>query len=314
MIVETQDSTSIAIVMPYEDLPCLIHMYIYHVTSCQPQITGVLLCSHQLRGDNNDSSDMEFFRRWCNPSKAGTDGHTMDTALSRLINPRQCISCLEEKPFTDYFFLSEQCRSRHSAGTCTACVTAWIRNTLQESGTSIACPQCPQELSYRTIQKYADRATFERYEMLLLTGLLGTEPTFVWCAHGCGSGQSHPGGAAEPILTCHHCRRQTCVVHDLPWHPGLTCGQFDELLRREERRAQERQASGERRQALLLQRARDDEASREEVRNRTKPCPKCHFDIEKHGGCDHMHCKHIDSGLEMSGSRRKKDDVLTDLF
>ncbi|KAI1128199.1 hypothetical protein F5Y10DRAFT_179608 [Nemania abortiva] len=41
----------------------------------------------------------------------------------------------------------------------------------------------------------------------------------------------------------------------------------------------------------LLQRERDDAASRDLVRKITMPCPKCKFDIQKKGGCDHMTCK-----------------------
>ncbi|KAI0539422.1 hypothetical protein GGR58DRAFT_512448 [Xylaria digitata] len=174
----------------------------------------------------------------------------------QLSTSRQCISCLEEK-----------LESEHQPDTCAQCVRVWIQRSIENQGIHITCPQCPSELEYSAIKELADEATFQRYETLVFNRLLEQDPTFVWCAHACGSGQLHPTGSYEPIMTCHHCRKQTCVIHGLPWHSGLTCRQFDNSQ------------------------AKDDQASRDLVRGNTKPCPRCRFDIEKAGGCDMMTCK-----------------------
>ncbi|KAI0972964.1 hypothetical protein F4678DRAFT_427463 [Xylaria arbuscula] len=211
--------------------------------------------------------------------------------------PLQCTSCLEWKPETDYRLATSQCRRGHAPRTCTACFRTWIQRSLEDRGTRITCVQCPSELDYFAIKEIADEATFERYETLLLNRLLEQDPRFVWCAHACGSGQSHPAGADEPILTCHNCFRKTCVVHQLPWHPGLTCLEFDQLVAvgemSQSQNTSQEQSLEEQRNQVLLQRARDDEASRELVSRSSKPCPRCHFDIQKAGGCDMMTCEFL---------------------
>ncbi|KAI0512887.1 hypothetical protein F5B22DRAFT_637481 [Xylaria bambusicola] len=214
--------------------------------------------------------------------------------LSRAASLVQCVSCLEDKFAGQFAYTTRRCASRHPASTCISCIETWIQHSLEEGGTRVTCPQCPTELGYSAIRKFADRATFEEYEMRQLTSLLDGDQSFVWCSRGCGSGQWHPAGVDEPILTCHHCHQQTCVVHRLPWHTGLTCGQFDAALWAQEESghgAQEQLSAEQRPHALLLQRAREDEASRDVVRRTSKQCPSCHFDIAKIGGCDHMHCQ-----------------------
>ncbi|KAI1745528.1 hypothetical protein F4680DRAFT_105561 [Xylaria scruposa] len=222
---------------------------------------------------------------------------------------RQCVSCLEEKPKTEYKSTTSRCRNQHRPGMCTQCVTMWVQRSVDERGTRITCPQCPLELDYFEIKEVADEATFRRYETLVLSRLLEQESTFEWCAHACGSGQLHPAAADEPIMTCHNCKKRTCVVHKLPWHPGVTCREFDELLAQAEEsgqsqhkkitslESQERLLEEQRAQAAfesVLQRAKDEAASREEARRMSKPCPKCQFDIEKDGGCDKMTCSKCD--------------------
>ncbi|KAI0454444.1 hypothetical protein F5B21DRAFT_238027 [Xylaria acuta] len=216
---------------------------------------------------------------------------------------RQCISCLEEKPTTEYKSATPRCRREHGPGMCTQCVTMWIRRSVDEQGTRITCPQCPLELDYFEIEEAADEATFRRYETLVLFRLLEEDTHFEWCAHACGSGQLHPAAVDEPIMTCHHCNKRTCVVHQLPWHSGVTCRQFDGLLGRGRRgrdkgaaslRFQEQQLEEQSAQAALeaaIQTARDERASQEEVRRTSKSCPKCKFDIQKIGGCDKMTCR-----------------------
>ncbi len=219
----------------------------------------------------------------------------MGAGSSSTQRPRQCLICLEEKSKTEYRTTTPRCGGAHTPDVCIACVRHWIRRSLEVRGTRIACPQCPAELDHFAVKELADTATFERYEKMVLNRLLEQDPSFVWCAQGCGSGQSHPAGSGEPIMTCHHCHRQTCVAHKLPWHPGLTCRQFDELLSTERQAGlgPQGQSVPEQTAQALLQRARDDAASRELVGRTSKPCPSCHFDIQKDGGCDMMTCKYL---------------------
>lgn len=208
----------------------------------------------------------------------------------RIVKKIECITCLTRKPNKEYTLLTPPCIGEHKAEVCTDCVRKWIQLSLEGGGTRITCPQCLSELGFFTIKRLADAALFQKFETRTLHGLLEQDPAFVWCAHACGSGQSHRGGRGEPVMTCHHCGALTCVNHRIPWHSGLTCDQFDESLRLPPPGQREREQKQEQDR---LQRARDDAASREVVRKDTKACPQCRFDIQKDGGCDHMTCECI---------------------
>lgn len=70
----------------------------------------------------------------------------------------------------------------------------------------MTCSQCDATLEYDEVQALADRETFERYDRLLLGLLVDAEPNFIWCSHGCGSGQVCLFGAEEPISElCFEC-------------------------------------------------------------------------------------------------------------
>lgn len=101
-------------------------------------------------------------------------------------------------------------------------------------------------------------------------------PGFKTCrAPGCRSGQIHWEGKAQPIMTCNGCGHKTCVMHDVEWHAGMTCTEWDE-------------------QASLAQARRPEQAANEEyLAAETKPCPNpaCARPIEKNGGCQHMTCE-----------------------
>ncbi|CAF3340106.1 unnamed protein product [Rotaria socialis] len=83
---------------------------------------------------------------------------------------------------------------------------------------------------------------------------------FIWCAHEeCGSGQFHIlGQTASPIVTCVLCKRQTCSIHHMKWHKGVTCEEYDR--------------------------------QQEELKKIDKQCPKCQFINEKNPDTDRTIC------------------------
>lgn len=97
------------------------------------------------------------------------------------------------------------------------------------------------------------------------------------CAAGCGSGQIHLGGIDQPIVKCGSCGSQTCFLHKVPWHTGMTCDEWAGLV---EPASQAGRPSGE----TLFQRAQELRATKETINRTTKPCPKCGCNIEKNGG------------------------------
>ncbi|KAL7819223.1 hypothetical protein V8C44DRAFT_317345 [Trichoderma aethiopicum] len=53
---------------------------------------------------------------------------------------------------------------------------------------------------------------------------------FFWCTSDCGSGQIHESGHELPIVICLHCSHRSCFRHNVAWHQGLTCDEYDQLL------------------------------------------------------------------------------------
>lgn len=93
----------------------------------------------------------------------------------------------------------------------------------------------------------------------------------------CDHGHVHDDeGANNNIWLCQipTCGARICTVHDVPFHTGETCAQYDE------RKANEDHGSV-------------DPATKAELAKYSKPCPnlECGIPIEKHSGCDHMTCK-----------------------
>ncbi|CAG8662918.1 28071_t:CDS:2 [Dentiscutata erythropus] len=69
-------------------------------------------------------------------------------------------------------------------------------------------------------------------------------------------------------MTCPKCGSKACFTHDVPWHEGLTCSEYDQRKNNEQ-----------------------EVATHNYLLKETKPCPNCGVHIVKNGGCDHMTCK-----------------------
>ncbi|KAN0112544.1 hypothetical protein V8E51_005495 [Hyaloscypha variabilis] len=97
----------------------------------------------------------------------------------------------------------------------------------------IICPICCLDrksclLPAESIRKYADQATWERHKSLVARHAMQANPNFVWCL----SGRCEWGGVHDPKserFTCPACNFQTCFKHQVPWHEGITCRQYDGL-------------------------------------------------------------------------------------
>ncbi len=182
-----------------------------------------------------------------------------------------CVVCMEKKELFALACGHEFCRT---------CIQYHIEAEINGKAAAIKVfclaprSSCGKELGFEEIRKFAARAVFERFDMLLLRKELARDPHFIWCSNvRCGSGQVHDGGQGEgphmevPIMTCGGCRQKMCAYHQVAWHNGVTCDMFDA------------DAANDGRRATQVYLARN-----------TKPCPSCKTDIEKRDGCDHMTC------------------------
>ncbi|KAL2060168.1 hypothetical protein VTL71DRAFT_9563 [Oculimacula yallundae] len=203
----------------------------------------------------------------------------------------------------------------HEPSVCSDCVCEYLEHELSNNvWNRIECPECAVLLEYDDIKRLANAGTF--------SSALASDDNFVWCRQ-CEFGQSHEGGAGQPIVRCMQCGSRSCFHHSVPWHDRLTCEEYDEMLRdpdgfegavdkanEEVARAREKQENEEarrnekreqkRRRAQIQQERQDikkrlenETLSLAEVAATSKRCPECTQPIELIEGCSHMTCKFL---------------------
>jgi hypothetical protein len=163
-------------------------------------------------------------------------------------------------------------RCRHKGSTCKDCLGQWISSSL---GTStwerLKCTECAELLAFSDVKRYASKPDFDRYDGLVTRASLESIHNFRWClSTRCESGQIHDPACAR--FKCVACKARHCVHHNVPWHSGETCDEYDRRNRR---------------------RRKDDKASETVIRKTTRVCPKCKQAVYKTAGCNHITCKSI---------------------
>jgi len=134
-----------------------------------------------------------------------------------------------------------------------------------------SCPDCNAKLSISDVQRFGTAAQVETFDARLTKIYMQSLDEYRQCLRpGCGDGQIHDGGAENPLVICKSCRFKTCFTHNIPFHEGMTCTQYDVHVR---------------------QRDKAMKKSEKFVKKNCKSCPGCKFDIMKNGGCDHMTCR-----------------------
>ena len=183
---------------------------------------------------------------------------------------RSCTICLESKSLINFeIHYNDECK--HPLRTiCDNCMYEYIQN-IWNVNTDIQCPECSVLLSHSAIKQilfnYGDTILYERFTKFDLEKSLENNPEFIWCAHGCGSGQLNEGGPMNNPVQCVNCHHLTCFNHRGRWHDGMTCQEYD-----------------------LPRNDGQKHASERWIDSHTKKCPKCPAHIEKNQGCDHMTC------------------------
>lgn len=152
-----------------------------------------------------------------------------------LNGPTECIACLERLSPSSFPTqrIASACdhspRDKRNSHICISCLATHLDVQLRESGpTRFTCPICNASLTHSELKQWASRQTFARIDLLQARNTLSSDPNFVWCSNPrCGAGQVHTTGSACPIVTCRSCKTRTCFNHQIQWHEGLTCHEFD---------------------------------------------------------------------------------------
>lgn len=153
------------------------------------------------------------------------------TARSAVAGDLECVVCADTKHVDAFPRFSITATCAHPPSTCLDCIQLSIESDLSSKlWTEIRCPECREPLEYADIQRYANKQTFTKYETITLRAAMSEAKNFVWCTSGCGSGQIHESGSAQPIVTCLHCSHRSCFHHNVAWHETLSCDEYDQLL------------------------------------------------------------------------------------
>lgn len=113
------------------------------------------------------------------------------------------------------------------------------------------------------------------YVEYMRTYRLSKQRDFFWCRQpACGSGQVHLSGVSSPRMTCDRCKKDTCVICDIPYHDFSSCEQARELDK-----------------VLPTANLQDGMESAKLISAITKNCPRCKVPILKDEGCNEMNCE-----------------------
>ncbi|KAI9875805.1 MAG: hypothetical protein M1830_007961 [Pleopsidium flavum] len=173
----------------------------------------------------------------------------------------------------------------HGGNTCRACISASITSDIEgKFFDNVGCPNCRASWDRYYIGLYATEAIMMRYETMGMLKVVEAMPNFLWClSPDCNSGQINQAGDAEPIVTCVACGFKMCFTHQIAWHSGLTCTQYDAP-------SGTTNAPVETTNDTRARTTKEEQETAAKLQGMTKPCPRCGVRIQKSGGCEHMTC------------------------
>ncbi|XP_003572260.1 LOW QUALITY PROTEIN: E3 ubiquitin-protein ligase RNF144B-like [Brachypodium distachyon] len=163
---------------------------------------------------------------------------------------------------------------------CGACLSGHVRAKVDAgAGAAVRCPDasCAGALDPELCHGTLPADLFVRWCAALCESMfLGARRTYYLfrdCSEMMVADDEDEG--SEDCVTqteCQVCRRLFCARCGVPWHAGVSCGEFQRLD----------VGSARRRTLLLMETAREC---------KWKRCPRCRFYVEKAVGCLHIVCR-----------------------
>ncbi|KAI0508518.1 hypothetical protein F5B22DRAFT_638725 [Xylaria bambusicola] len=181
-----------------------------------------------------------------------------------------CSICADEKRVSEmpaHGRITGNCQ--HKATACKDCVSQWITSSMESvAWDRLRCPECPQMLEFKDVENFATKDIFTNYDRLATKAVLESVKGFRWCLNPkCNAGEIFPSTCQK--AKCHVCQNVTCARHNIPWHRGETCDQYDKRTRAQQKSAR---------------------LSEKHIKKIARPCPGCKKNINKYAGCDHVTC------------------------
>lgn len=165
---------------------------------------------------------------------------------------------------------------------CIDCIENFLKVNIKDRKLSLKCPDinCKLKLDYNTIKLIATTETFELYEKYLLENTLAKDKKCKFCPRpDCGMAMYSLGN--NPMLTCPKCNLKFCFdCYTDKWHDGVTCKNYKKWKKENDN----------------VDISFDTYIKKKKV----KKCPNCKVNIEKNGGCNHMHCRNCNHHFNWS--------------
>ncbi|XP_051868165.1 E3 ubiquitin-protein ligase parkin isoform X2 [Pristis pectinata] len=268
---------------------CYHSFYVYCKTVCKAVQPGKLRVRCSTCQQGTLTLTTEFYFKCGNHPTSESD----TSVILNLITPnRQNVPCITCTDTVDPVLVFP-CVERHAI--CLDCFHLYCVTRLNdrqfihdpEHGYSLPCVAGCQDSLIKEVHHFRILGSdqYDRYQhygaeecVLHMGGVLCPRP-------GCGAGLLPDGGL----------RRIECLLQS-----GLGCGFVfcreckEEYHEGECSRLHVTAAAVSQQDYVVneqaAQRARWEEASKQAIKETTKPCPKCHVPVEKNGGCMHMKC------------------------
>ncbi|KAJ5072679.1 e3 ubiquitin-protein ligase ari5-related [Anaeramoeba ignava] len=177
-----------------------------------------------------------------------------------------CLICFEDIDPKTSFSL----RCRHPI--CLDCWKDYLTTKIKDGNVNnIICPihQCYELVHEKLIKKIVSTEMFSKYQWFLAKSFVEDNPSIKWCpAPGCGKAVNSSMITRGSNVQC-SCGYRFCFKCSGEAHSPSTCEQY----------------------ATWNKKCQDDSETYNWLLANTKPCPKCHTQIEKNGGCNHMTCR-----------------------
>jgi hypothetical protein len=172
-----------------------------------------------------------------------------------------CSICLENHPLEEIFAISS-CQQKHRfcASSLKSFATCQINDGILEYRCPLSSEGCNGLIAENELQVLLDAEVFEKYSRFKAMKQNTNYRECPKCA------TPVVGNPQSSHMVCISCQEQFCFFHSNA-HPGRTCEDYN------------------------ASQARSEMQSKALIKSLTVPCPNCHIETEKSGGCNHMTCR-----------------------
>ncbi|KAK8584933.1 hypothetical protein V6N13_138876 [Hibiscus sabdariffa] len=180
---------------------------------------------------------------------------------------------------------------------CVDCISTYVKTRLEQHITIIMCPgeDCGVLLELEACRPWLPKEVIDRWEDLLCEELLCATAGRLYCPFKECSVLLLNDSQGEVIAEteCPNCHRLFCAQCNVPWHPGMSCEEYQKLSEDE--------------------RGRDDLMVRNLAKEKKwRNCPSCRFIVERTEGASTNFVMHVEQNgvliMVVAGATKKHKD------